>query len=347
MQTQTPTRARTQADLARLTGVSQVTIHKALTNQSGVSEQMRRHILQLAQQHGYRLNAGARAMRRGKQGSIAMLMSADSLGRSNLPKKLLHAAIETLESKGLQMVMAFMHDEQLSDESYVPRILTEWTSDGLLVNYNKQVPPRMLELLDRYGIPAIWINFKQDADSVYPDDFGAGQAATRRLIEMGHRRILYTTYTNRMDVMHFSEIDRRDGYIAAMTAAGLKPDVLDRYQLPDEYSHADRTAAIVQRLSAPDRPTATISYSIVSLSHIVSAAERLGLNIPGDLSAVTFEGERAYVAQEIATMIVPEDQIGRDAIEMLLRKIRSPREKIPARAVPFEFLPGRTLAPPR
>jgi DNA-binding LacI/PurR family transcriptional regulator len=80
-------------------------------------------------------------------------------------------------------------DESLTDEAYVPRILREWSVDGLLINYIAGIPDKMIELIQRYQIPSSGSMPNWKAIAFIPDDFEAAQRACKYLQGMGHRRI--------------------------------------------------------------------------------------------------------------------------------------------------------------
>jgi DNA-binding LacI/PurR family transcriptional regulator len=154
------------------------------------------------------------------------------------------------------------------------------------------------------------------------------------LADLGHRKIGYCTYEPRAD-MHFSIIDRRDGYIRAMTDAGLNPDVLSIDQSgPNELRHEQLTPW----LSSPDRPTAVYAQSISEAQAVFAAAMACGLSVPGDLSILTNHHEGLNQGGiSFDSLIIPTPAVGKKAVEMLGRRIAQPGQHCPAEAVPFYF----------
>jgi LacI family transcriptional regulator len=237
--------------------------------------------------------------------------------------------------------IARLPDETLVNEGFVPKILREWTSDGLLINV-QDIPPQTIELLREYEIPSVWINSKAEADCVHPDDLQAGEIATEHLLKLGHRRIVYLAY----DSSHYSVVDRRRGYEKAMQRVGLQSLSVSISSHPDHRSEC--IAACAQLLTDSSMPTAVIchaSYNALLLLHI---ATRQGLQVPDDLSIITFGEYAEHVCgPHIATVILPLYEMGRNAVQMLCEKIAEPALQLTPRALPVEVVEGETCAPPR
>lgn len=330
----------TQKDIAQRLGISQYSVSHALKNSSRISLQTRQRVRRMAQKLGYRVNTSARAIRRGRFGNIALLISAD-LRRSTIPTSLLGALHDALAQRRIHLTVTKLSDEALTDENFVPQILREWSADGLLINYHKEIPPGMEALIERCGHAAIWLNCKRNHDAIRPDDFDAGWRLTRHFIEQGHRHIAY------MDMHcgfrhepedHYSNYDRWDGYAAAMREAGLAPRRIDAA------GRAWRNRAIYEFwtqpesswLALPDRPTAVVAYGADEVSPLMLASQALGLRLPQDLAIGTFgEGRNMFDGLRLPAMMLPHEEMGRLAVEMLLHRIDKPLSPLPAARVAF------------
>jgi LacI family transcriptional regulator len=333
----------TLSAIAERSGFSKATVSQILNRQEDLFRpETVRKVLAAARELDYRPNAAARGTRRGRFGCVALLVSTHYY-RSNLPVGLLGGIHEALASRDLHLVLAKLPDEKLTNEGYVPKILREWMADGLLINYNVDIPARMVELIEKHGIPSVWMNAKRHTDCVCPDDLAAGREATERLIGLGHSAIAYVDTNYRSPQLHYSKIDRHAGYAEAMTSAGFEP-VLNTG--PGAKSGESRLSYFARWLDGPDRPTAILTYGArTELYPMLYAAKGLGLSVPGDLSAVTFaEGPADDIGVRAATMVVPNREIGGAAVEMLARKIERPSRGLVSRAVGFSFVPGVTLA---
>jgi DNA-binding LacI/PurR family transcriptional regulator len=219
--------------------------------------------------------------------------------------------------------------------------LREWSVDGLLINYIAGIPDRMIELIQRYQIPSVWLNTKLDSDCVYPDDFEAAQRACKYLQSLGHRRIAYVDY---MSSDHYSAADRRDGYLHAMRSAQLKPQIVGNAR---EASQTEWLDLSCEWLRLPERPTAVITYEADHALPIYCAALKLGLDVPRDLSILSFHDTGVVTAgTRLTTMEIPMVQAGAVAVEMVNEKICTPGLSLPARAVEATLLEGTSCAPP-
>ncbi len=59
----------------------------------------------------------------------------------------------------------------------------------------------------RFPIPSIWFNQKLEDNSLCPDDYGMCFDGTRRLLELGHKRISFIQIQS--EAGHYSTQDRR------------------------------------------------------------------------------------------------------------------------------------------
>lgn len=347
MPARTPTSKRGSSlrAIAEATGLSVPTVSGVLGNRSHLFRaQTRRKVLQAASRLGYRPNASAQAMRSGRFNTLSLLLS-NILTRSTLPIPLLDGILAEAQRHGNHVILSQLPDEKLTDEGFVPLILTQSASDGLLINYTDHIPQQMIDLIRLNKLPAVWLNTKQPRDCVRPDDHNAGARAAAMLADAGHRRIAYMDATwgpDDMEHAHYSVNDREAGYREEMLRRGLKPVVVRPAQ------HLGRTERVdwaIQHLRQPDRMTAAVCYGTGVAIPVALAARELGLVIPVDLSLVTFGESVAFEGRhEITTLIVPQHEMGVHGVRLLLDRIagRATRSVV----LPFEGVHGNTVVPP-
>ncbi len=333
-------------DVAERSGTSVSTVSMVLNGRGAhYAARTRERIRRAVDELGYRPNAFARSVQCGRYGTVALVMSPED-HRSTLPSGVLKGISEALMARYLHLDVAYIPDAQLTSAATLPRLLREGSCDGMLLNYHAHVPPQLEELVERHRLPVVWINAKRAHDCVYPDDLGAGVRAAEALLAAGHRRIAYVDImyhrAEHFDILHFSKTDRLDGYRQAMRQAGL-PSIC---VLPEDAR--DGSCAMQRLLRGANPITAAIGYTHLDAEVIALAAARAGLAIPADVSLVTFSGDNTPIgALKVTLMAIPERQVGQTAVEMLLEKIRNPRQVLQPRILDFAFDAGETLAPAR
>ena len=343
--------------IAERTGLSIPTVGNVLGRASArYSEVTRRKVFAAVEEMGYRPNSSARAIRQGKIGCAALVLSRNRFQiLSHLPAGLLDGVDAELSLHNMHLSVSLLSDEELSSDDFIPKVLREYLADGMLVNYTHEIPERMLELIRAHHTPAVWMNAKLSADCVHPDDRGAAHMATSQLVRRGHRRIALVhlnspevypgkTFEEARPSFHYSVVDRFAGYSAAMKGAGLSTQICfdDRF-VADE----DVVRVCATLLTGPDRPTAIIAYSEYEAAPVLFAASKLGLSVPRDLTVLCFAPTDQRIAGILVPAIaVPTAEIGRRAVRMLLRKIDSPNDSCDREGVPYEALNADSIAAP-
>jgi LacI family transcriptional regulator len=322
--------------VAKRLGVSVQTVSAILGTKAHLyRDETRERVMKAARELGYRPNALAKATRTGRSGNIALLISSDS-SYSPTPTELLYGIEQSATDNQLQMFISRLPDEKLTDAGYVPRVLREWFADGMLINYHFHIPPKMIELVRANDVPSVWINSPQPDDAVYPDEEGAGAEAVRMLIERGHKKIAYINFIHGSNIQdeHFSVAHRQAGYLKAMKAAGLKP-MLHTYT--NKVMMNERLNMSRKIMQAADRPTGIVTYNQSSANPIFMAGLESGLVPEKDFSIVTFDNQpiRLCSIHNTTTLLVPNLEMGRLAVEMLVKKVANPQERLPAAVVPF------------
>jgi DNA-binding LacI/PurR family transcriptional regulator len=342
----------TLAQVAEAAGVSVYTTSRILN--SGVrniypkAAQRAEHIRQVARRLGYLPNAAASAVARGRFNCAAVLESTQDHRSSFFGGAMLDGIHDALAERDMHVLVAKMPDAKLVSDEFMPKILRELMADGLLLNYFCDIPPRMQELIDIQSLPAVWINSRQKADCVYPDDFDAACRATRHLLELGHRKIAYAATRNTWtpqqggEPAHYSLADRLNGYTQTMRNAGLPTQLASPSQ---QLGGRERLVHFQNYLDQADRPTAVICYDWGTADSLLHAALTKGLSVPGDLSLIAFaEQPTLACGVTLTSFLLDWAAVGRRAAERLCQRIALPRRHLKPEALTCEFVQGETCS---
>jgi LacI family transcriptional regulator len=327
----------TLTSIAKLAQVTPGAVSVALSGKSGtsirLSEEKRIRIRQLARELGYRPHGGARSARLQSFNNIGVVVakgfSTESLHLRSFSLSTIQGINDALlEHNYCMSLVQVVRLPQLDRENW-PRLLSESRVDGLIVT--DVVPTELKEFIQRAGLPALWVNtnLKEPNDCIVFDDVGGARNLTGLMIERGHRRIAFLRSATDL---HCYEPDRYDGFIQALTEAGIKPYPNQERLIPDN----EREAFIHELLSRPDRPTAIISsnyQTAAMLNHILYARR---LRIPDDISVGTWFddlNQRQLFTPLHPAVITDNYQTGRFAVEMLMEKILHDNRPVPSRTI--------------
>jgi len=315
----------TMRDVAAAAGVSRTTVSHILNGEGGrgYNAVTSSRVLAAARRLGYRRNAAAQAVSRGRFASLALLQDA-RLERTHFDPRLLLGLVERLAAHGRLLTVASYDDGSGSPD--LPRIVSELAADALLLNYHTALPAALLAAV-RSGPPAVWINRRERHDCVWADDHAAGERAVRELLARGHRRIAYVDprLTLPGHAAHYSRSDRHTGYLEAMAAAGLPAET---WLLERPLPFADYPAWYRERLIASGHPTACITNFWPSL------LARVAHEVGSPQALVCVGGAQNSYDHEFACLDVDWHGLGVAAVDLALERLAGAGSARASRAVP-------------
>lgn len=300
--------AMTVAGIARLAGVSAPTVSRVLNGQSGVALSTRQRVEEVIREHGYR--------RPDSSGHVAILELVFHALESLWALEIIRGVEQVAREHGLAVVLTEMEGRLTPGKAWTEQVLARRPAgviavfSELTVQQQSQLSARSIPLvvLDPTGEPL------HETPSVGATNWNGGLAATRHLLELGHRRI----------AMLCGPLDwpccraRLDGYRAAMDAAGVPvdPQLVRVSTLYVEGGLRDAPAL----LGLDDPPTAIFATNDLQALGVYEAARRAGLRIPEDLSVVGFDdlSFTQWSGPPMTTVRQPLFQMGATAAGMVI-----------------------------
>lgn len=299
-------------ELARLCGVSQGTVDRALHGRPGVSAATRDRILEVARKQGYLPNPAAREL---------MGLAASPVVGVVLPEGEIHDPffMDLISAIGVRL-----RDQELRLSLWPCRpeefaaVATDIAARRLRALVMALAPEDMrLPLSVTRAIPTMALllpNRSQGVISLIPDEEEIGRVATQHLIDLGHRRIVHTDFT----VQHSVVKARAAGYRAAMRDAGLHPQVVTE---PD----SERLPARLRALGA----TAVFCHNDSQALALVRSLNRAGLAVPGDISVVGVDRSPTATALDptLTSVVYPYAGIATQVANVLKKATPGPLPK--------------------
>ena len=183
------------------------------------------------------------------------------------------------------------------------------------------------------------------ATTITVDNVGGALAATRHLLELGHRRI--GMIVGQQDIS--TAVDRHRGFRSALESAGVAyhPELVLSGQHREDDGY--RSARTLLSLPPGRRPSALFVGNNEMTAGAVLATRELGLHIPGDLSIVGFDDSRwaQTMSPPLTVIAQPAYELGTLACEHLIGLLGRPRPFLPAHVqLPTELVIRHSTGPP-
>ncbi|WP_326573390.1 LacI family DNA-binding transcriptional regulator [Streptomyces sp. NBC_00481] len=326
------------ADVARLAGVSRKTVSRVLNNEPYVSDEVRRRVLEAAEELGYRLNHAARALASGRSRSIGVV----ALGTAGYGTASLLVGIErAVRDAGYALRVVNTVDGEPDGIAGAVTSLLEQGVDGIVVSE----PIVEGEVRVGVDVPLLFLGAPPAFTSAQTLTVGVGaydlaRAATGHLLDLGHTTVHHLAGPGQW----YASKDRIEGWRAALAARGAhEPPALQGDWSPESGYAAGR------ELAADSSVTAVFAAGDEMAIGLIHALREAGRRVPEDISVVGFDGNPvfAYVSPPLTTVRQPFDEAAREGIRLLVHAIETPDTDLPpASELPVELVLRGSTAPP-
>ncbi|GAA4882321.1 LacI family DNA-binding transcriptional regulator [Kitasatospora terrestris] len=332
------TRAATLAEIAQEAGVSAPTVSKVLNGRADVAPATRERVEELLQRHGYRRR------RSGSQAAPLLELVFHEL-ESAWAMEVIRGVENVVREEGLSIVLSESSGRLSPGQSWVDGVLARRPTGVVLVlsgldrSQQEQLASRDIPfvVMDPAGDPG------QQVPAVGTTNWDGGLAATRHLLDLGHRRIGLIGGPGRM----MCSRARADGYRAALDMAGIAYDP-ELVREGDFHHEAGRRVGL-ELLGLPDRPTAVFAGNDLQALGLYEAARELGLRIPEDLSVVGFDDLplARWVGPPLTTVRQPLTEMAEVAARLVIDLARGVRPGAQRVDLATSLVERSSTAPPR
>ncbi|WP_235623966.1 LacI family DNA-binding transcriptional regulator [Mycolicibacterium goodii] len=302
----------TSFDVAKLAGVSQPTVSRALRNLPGTSPETRERVLAAALELNYIPSASGRTLSTRTTQRVAIV--AEEL-TNPFYSELVEPLRNTLSEHGYRAVLV----TDRADDPVTVDALADGSYDGVLLCTVTRRSTLPRDLTER-GIAHVLVNRILDvpeSGSCSFDNVAGGRLVGEFLCQLGHQRIgaLHGTVDNS------TARDRALGLRNGLRAHGLHVRRTDLRRVP--FSYAAGYQGALELLDRPDRPSALFCGNDVIAIGALSAAKSLGIRVPEDLTIVGFDdiGAAGWGTVDLTTVNCDRDELARESVELLLRAI--------------------------
>jgi LacI family transcriptional regulator len=311
----------TQRDIAELAGVSITTVSHVVNGTRAVAEDTKAAVLRAIEKTGYTGDAIARSLVTGGTRSIGV---AISLLANPYFAVLIQAIEREAATAGYTMLLADTHDTAETERDTV-RALRSRRVDGMLLTPAPGDGLVISELV-ALDVPTVLVDrvaTRRDVDQVGAENIQSTSALTAHLASLGHRRIGMISGAAGLTTSE----ERALGYRLGLGRAGLPwtPELV-------ACGHSSRDGgalALSTLLAYPEPPSALVVGNDSMMVGVLNEARRRGLRIGRDLPVVVYDDVEwaQLVDPPLTTMAQPIEEIGRQAVRLLLARITTPDRK--------------------
>lgn len=320
----------TLKELAKILNVSVSTVSKSLNDSAEISSQTVKRVKEVAQLHNYRPNPIAVNLKRSRTGNIAVIVPNIS---NTFFAKVLGGVENEARKLGFQ-VITYISNESLHLEQQITELISAGIVDGLLISVSEETQKLQnydhLYKLVEYEIPVVLfdrINVDIGIDAVGVNDRGSIYEAVTFLHSQNLSKIALVCGLGEIGLGK----QRIDGFKEACNDLGLATD--------KKYILASRDIPVVKqklkKLLLEDKVEAIIGLDYLSTLLASRVVQENNLKIPEDVKIIGYVNEdfASYLWPSISYVDQHPLEIGELATTMLVKKIKGPSEKTPARTI--------------
>lgn len=320
--------APTMKDVAREAGVALGTVSKVFNN-IPVGEDYRRRVEQAAQKLGYQVNSYARGLKTNRTFSVALILPNVT---DPFFSTLAQGVYQSLAARQYKMLLSLTAFDLEAEQRCIQMVQQNKVDGiiGLTYNPNLEVDPRLPYVsIDR--------TFSSSVPCVASDNFGGGQLAAEKLLELGCAHPLFLRIGSRVP----GESDKRgDGFESVFRQRGIACAAL---RLNDEEGLAPFRDFLAGHMDGGKLAFDGIFCVTDTLAiHVRNFLEELGLRVPEDVPLIGFDGTRHFATGDFycSTIVQPIGRLAETSVDLLLREDRSNLPSLVC--LPVAYAPGGT-----
>jgi LacI family transcriptional regulator len=305
-------------DIAKKLDLSSATVSRALNDSSVINEKTKNKVKKVAKELGYQQNNFASNLRKQRSNTIGVIIHEL---KSNFTTSVL-AGIEKITTEAKYDLIIAHSSESSVKEIANAHNLFHKRVDGLIASLSFET-----ENMDHFqpfynkGIPVIFFDRVEENDEstkVVIDNYKAGYAATKHLIEQGCKNIVLVTGSLKRNVYK----NRFRGYRDALNDNDL--EILEESILIKDLSEQTGIEVANQILAMSPLPDGAFITNDFTAAICMRTLKEHGIKIPENIAIVGFNNDTVskIVEPSLTTIDYPATLMGEVAATNLINHIR-------------------------
>lgn len=301
-------------DIAKIAGVSHMTVSRVLNNDKKVRAETKERVLAVVQKYNFVPNAKAKAFSSNKSQTIGLLVSDISNPfYAELARGMEEQAYE------LDYKIMFWSEVTLKKGHDALKFLLQAGVDGIVFASVKLKDPNIRRLISD-GFPTVLINRRLEGDDfnhVVCDNRKGSEMIMNHLFNLGYEKIAIITGPS--DISTGQE--RLDGYYSSCVKKGITIDDEFIFQGPFDRNTGYNGARHFVNLENP--PQAIFAGNDYIAMGVIDALDEVGLDVPGNIAVVGFDNTdfAAHSRIKLTTVSQRKFDMGALGVKMLIEII--------------------------
>lgn len=300
-------------EIGRLAGVSRSTVSRVVNGEPNVSAKAKRQVETVISETGYRPHAAARSLASNRTGVVGLVIprAVETLFDDPYFGRLILGITSAINALSSTLAL-FLFDQESDGDALVPRVVNSGMVDGVIVTATIMGDP-VIDHLQRADMPFVVVGRPDDGRALFSvdvDNRGGARIAAEHLVGLEYRRIgLIAPPSNTT-----AGIDRRNGFLEALTELGLSID--DRMREGDWGEESGREAMASLLSTNPDAVFVGSDRMAVGA---LQAIREAGLSCPEDIAVMSFDGllPAGQTMPQLTCVTQPVTEVGDRAARLL------------------------------
>ncbi|MFP4660668.1 MAG: LacI family DNA-binding transcriptional regulator [Halanaerobiales bacterium] len=315
----------TLKDIARMAGVAESTVSRAINDKPGVGKRTREKIMKIVEKYNYQPNQLAQGLAKNETHMIALIVSDISTPGFN---KIIKNIESVANSRGYNVIICNTDNDLDKEKAYL-KMVSNNRVDGAIIIGGELADKNVLNLALNKNDLIVLVNCLAEElliPTVLVDNFKGGFLATSHLIEQGIEKIAIIM-GSRND---FLESERLEGYQQALEKYNLPFN--EEYVIETDGSRQGGYEGFFRAIKAEELPVGFFVTGDMMAIGLIDAIKMGGYFIPDDFSIVGYgESQITSIINPSLTVVAePLEELGLYSAEYLIKLIdnETPEEMI-------------------
>ena len=301
----------TMQDIADKLGITKVSVSKALGNKPGVSEALRKTIVEAASQMGYVIQNQSE-----KKNFLFIVPKRFFLETESFYSEIFYYLNKFCIENRHQLTPIVLNERT--------EAMAEWpiypdSFDGIYLVGD--IADGYVRMLAGRPVPTVAVDFYKpflDVDYVLIDNFYLGYHATNFLIANGHKEIGFIGNINQTSSIN----DRYFGFQKALQNNGL------RHELEWVFANNDPATGLydIDIVFPKTLPTAFVCHCDMAAFFLTNSLKKIGKTVPDDVSLISFDNTELSSASDLTSMDINRKEVAETAF-YAMESINSTRRR--------------------